>query len=289
MVLASAPTYVATRETLKVLDPQSLTPLRFLSSAAVVGLYLLLRRQRLRLGARDAPRMLAAGLLGYAAYGLLLNLGQETVPAGTTSLLLNLSPVFAFALGYVVLRERTTRRGYLGMAVAVAGVAVVTLGDGGPAGFNADALYILAAALLLSVFLIVQQPLFRRLGAAEVVFWGSLAGGLCTLPTAHALPPLAGPSGAGPGFWLALVVLVVVSTALAYGFWNVSLAATSVAAGGSLLFVIPVFSLLLGWLLLGEVPSVPSIVGGAIALAGVVLLNRAAKVHPHPSVLEAVP
>ncbi len=292
MVLASAPTYVTTREALKVLDPQTLTPLRFLGSAAVLGIFLLLRRQRLQLRWRDAPRMGLAALLGYAGYGLLLNMGQETVPAGTTSLLLNLSPVFAFVLGYVVLRERTTGMGYLGMGVAVVGVAVITLGDGigGVGGFNASALYIVAAALLLAVFLIVQQPLFKRLGAAEVAFWGSLVGGLATLPTANPLAGAAGAgdlAGAGPAFWAALVVLIVVSTALAYGFWNVSLAGTSVAAGGSLLYVVPVFSLLLGWLLLAEVPSAAAMVGGAIALTGVVLLNRAAKTYIPTVELEA--
>ena len=122
MVLASAPAYVATREVLSVLSPQDLTPLRYLTSAALLGLYLLVMRQRLRLTRRDLPRMLAVALCGYGGYGLLLNFGQATVPAGTTSLLLNISPVFAFVLGYFVLVERTTLRGYLEMAVAVLGV-----------------------------------------------------------------------------------------------------------------------------------------------------------------------
>jgi drug/metabolite transporter (DMT)-like permease len=216
--------------------------------------------------------MLFTGILGYAGYGFLLNLGQATVPAGTTSLLLNISPVFAFMLSYLVLRERTTRLGYVGIVIAVLGVAVITLGDSSAVGFNLNALYIVAAALVLSVFLIVQQPLFKRVPAVEVVFWGSVIGGAATLPTATFT---ADPEAFTPMFWTALVVLAGVSTAVAYAFWNVSLARTSVAEGGALLYVVPVLSLLLGWGLLAEVPTAASLVGGAAALTGVVLLSRA--------------
>ncbi|MGO4472093.1 DMT family transporter [Arthrobacter sp. M-10] len=272
MVLSSAPTYVATREALKVMDPQDLTPLRYLGAAVVLGLVLLIRRQRLTLRGGDIPRMLVAGLLGYAGFGLLLNLGQTTVPAGTASLLLNISPVFAFVLGHLMLRERTSGLGYCGMLLAVGGVVAITLGDSAAVGFNGDALYIVAAALLLSAFLIVQQPLLARVPPLEVVFWGSLIGGVATVPTARFA---ATPSEFTWNAWLALAVLVVICTVVGYGFWNVSLSRTSVAEGGSLLYVVPVLSLLLGWILLGEVPGVASLLGGAAALAGVILLSRA--------------
>ncbi|WP_157372492.1 DMT family transporter [Arthrobacter sp. Soil736] len=286
MVLTSAPTYVATRESLKVLSPQDLTPVRFLGAAVVLGIFLLFRRKRLALTRRDVPRMLLAGLLGYAGYGLLLNLGQATVPAGTTSLLLNISPVFAFMLGYLILKERTTRLGYVGILVAVAGVVIITLGDSSAVGFNGDAMYIVAAALVLSVFLIVQQPLFKGIPPVEVVFWGCVIGGLVTLPTATFNVD---PTRFSPTSWAALFVLVVVSTAVAYAFWNISLARTSVAEGGALLYVVPVISLLLGWGLLAEVPTGASLIGGAAALAGVILLSRSTPPASEMKELRLVP
>ena len=44
--------------------------------------------------ARDLPAIAAVGFAGMTAYQLLLNSGEQTVPAGTASLLVNLSPVF---------------------------------------------------------------------------------------------------------------------------------------------------------------------------------------------------
>lgn len=272
MVAATAPTYVATRQALTALSPQDLTAVRFLAGAAIIGLYLFVTRQRLTLRRHDLGRMLAVGLCGYAGYGLLLNLGQATVPAGTTSLLLNISPVFAFILGYFVLVERTTRLGYLGMIIAVAGVVVITLGGGSTSGFNGNSLLIVGAALLLSVFLIVQQPLFARVAPVETVFWGCTIGGVATLPMARFDVDS---TRLTASFWLAIAILVLVSTVLAYCLWNITLARTSVAEGGSLLLIVPIFSLLLGWILLGEVPTMTALIGGGAALAGVVMLSRA--------------
>ena len=272
MVAATAPTYVATREALTALSPQDLTATRFLVGAVIIGLYLLVTRQRLTLRRHDIGRMLAVGLCGYAGYGMLLSLGQATVPAGTTSLLLNISPVFAFILGYFVLVERTTRLGYLGMMIAVLGVVTITVGGNSGAGFNGNSLLIVGAALLLSIFLIVQQPLFARVPPVETVFWGCVIGGIAALPTTRFDVD---PSRLTASFWLSIFVLIVISTVLGYCLWNITLARSSVAEGGSLLLIVPIFSLLLGWLLLGEVPTPAALVGGAAALIGVVMLSRA--------------
>ncbi|WP_434612078.1 EamA family transporter [Arthrobacter sp. A5] len=285
MVITSAPTYVATSEVLKVLNPLDLTPVRFLLAAAILGGYFLLRRRKLLLRKADVLRVVGISILGYGAYGTLLNLGQTTVPAGTVSLLLNTSPVFAFILGYLVLGERTSRRGILGMAIATLGVVIITLFGPGDLGFDWNAMVILASALILAAFLIWQQPLLARIPPVEMVFWGCLVGGIATLPTAtYDLHRQAW----GLTTLIALVVLVVISTVLAYSLWNLTLAGTSVAEGGSLLFAVPIFSLILGWLLLGQVPTNASIAGGCIALAGVVLLGRAHNIPHHPDKEEEV-
>lgn len=273
MVAASAPTYVATSAALEQIDPFDLAPLRYLGTAVVVGLYLLVRRRRLRWPGRDLGRMIAVGILGYGGYGLLVNVGQTAVSAGTASLVLNLSPVFAALLGFLILKDRIGARGVAGIAVAVGGVALVAAAAD-DLRFDPHVVYIMAASLSLAVFLIVQQPLLARIPAADVVFWGSLCGGLSTLPFArwHTAP-----ATWSAQTWIALVALVVVTGAIAYTYWNITLAETSVSQGGALLFTIPVFSVLFGWLLLGQPASLATLVGGAISLVGVILLSHTAR------------
>ncbi len=271
-VLTSAPTYVATSEMLREVEPMDLTPLRFFSATLILGLLMIVRRgrPRPRLSTGDRWRVFAISLLGYALYGTLINIGQTTMAAGTTSLLLNMSPVFAFILGTTVLRERPTRKGVLGISVAVLGTAVVTFGNPGGLSFDWNALVIVAASLVLAVFLVLQQPMFARVDPVELVFWGCLTGAILTLPIAPLhLAPASWPART----WIALLFLVTCGTALGYAFWNLSLAASSVSAGGALLFAVPVLSVALGLLLLHQVPTLGAVVGGVISLAGVLLLD----------------
>ncbi|BCY13980.1 DMT family transporter [Actinoplanes sp. L3-i22] len=284
MVITSAPTYVATSELLRVISPLDLTPVRFLGAALVLGLYLLIRRRRLVARRGDLLRAFGVSAIGYAAYGTLLNIGQTTVPAGTTSLLLNTSPVFALILGRLLLGERITPRGIAGTIVAMTGVAMVAVFGGGRLGLGWNALIILFAALILALYLIWQQPLLSRIPAIEMVFWGCLWGGLLTLPPAPLDLHLAAWQGRT---WLALAVLVLVSTALAYVFWARALAETSVAEGGSLLFAVPLISITLGWLLLDQAPTPAAVIGGCIAVAGVMLVSRSAA--PPPPAADDVP
>lgn len=276
MVITSAPAYVATAEVIKVVSPLNLTPLRFLLSALVLGSYFLITKRRIVLRPPNAPRVFGIVILGYGVYVTLLNLGQSTVSAGTTSMLVNTAPVFAFILARVFLKERTSRVGLIGLATAVLGTVIVTLSGSTALGFDRNALLIVAAALALGIFLILQQPVFAAIPPVELVFWGCLVGGLATLPFADFNIHL---ETWAPSTHVALAVLVIFSTVLACTYWNISLAATSVATGGSLLFAIPVFSVVLGWLLLGQVPSTGAILGGAIALGGVAILGRQGTVN----------
>ncbi|MBG0827343.1 EamA family transporter [Planomonospora sp. ID67723] len=82
-------------------------------------------------------RVLAAGAtLGVAQYGLLLLGMRAGMPAGLTSLVVQVQAVFTVVLAAALLKERITARRVTGMAVAFAGLALVAadLGGGGPVG-----------------------------------------------------------------------------------------------------------------------------------------------------------
>jgi drug/metabolite transporter (DMT)-like permease len=94
------------------------------------------------------------------------------------------------------------------------------------------------------------------------------------LPVAAGLP--AAVHAAPASATIAVVYLAIFPGALGYASWSYASTRASAAVAGSALYLVPAVSMVLSNLLLGEVPSGPALVGGALVLAGVAVVHRRA-------------
>ena len=233
---------------------------------AVVAPFLGVRRPR----ARDLPLIALCGLAGMTAYQLLLNQGERVVPAGTASLLVATAPVYASLLAAWFLGERASRVRWAGSAIALAGSALIAASHG--LGFGVAALVVLAAAVLQAVFHTAQKPLLTRYTGFEVTVYAMWAGTLFIAPwtgsLVHALP------AAGAGAIGAAVFLGVAPSAVGFVLWAYALGRMDVGRATTALYLVPAVAIVIALVWLGQVPSPLELVGGAVALAGVVFASR---------------
>jgi drug/metabolite transporter (DMT)-like permease len=229
--------------------------------------FLGIRRPR----ARDLPLIALCGASGMTAYQLLLNWGESHVAAGTASLLVAVAPVFSVLLAGAFLAEPVTRQVVAGSVIALAGSATVALG-GGRTAFTAAAFTVLAAAVAQGVYHAATKPLLRRYTGPEVAAYAMWAG------TAFALPLLPGALNAvrhAPGGAVAAVVyLGLLPSALGFVIWGYAMARLTLAASTAALYLVPPVALVVSYLWLAEVPRAVELLGGAVTVAGVLLINR---------------
>jgi drug/metabolite transporter (DMT)-like permease len=279
-VVLWASAFVAIRIALPGIGAGALSLTRLVVAAVV--LLMLARVLRVRRPPRAAlGRIAVAGAAGMAAYQLLLNSGERTVDAGTASLLVNTAPLFAAVLARVVLGERLTRRAVTGMVAGFAGAAGMVLGTGHGLSLQRGALLVLGAAVAQAAFFVVQKPLLRQYTAAEVTCWAMVTGCLMLVPLAPATTTAwrAVPDGALPVTAAAVGFLAVGASALGFTTWAYAQARMTVAGAAATLYAVPPVAVGVGWLLLDEVPSVLTLVGGVVALTGVAL-SRTASARP---------
>lgn len=219
------------------------------------------------LAARAWP-LLVVGGLNTALPFTLFAYAALSLPAGMTSTLNATVPLFGALLGWLWLGERPTARRLLGLGVGFAGVVTLAwprLAGGGERRAVAAAL---AAASLYAVGAHLTPRWLPGVGALAIST-GSLIGSTVLLaPLAVWQWPATAPA---PLAWTNAVVLGILCTALAYVLYFRLLARAGPTTAMTVTYLIPVFGVTWGALLLGERLAGTSIAGGLLVLTGVAL------------------
>jgi drug/metabolite transporter (DMT)-like permease len=238
-----------------------------------------------RIGRRDGVVAVAAGVALAVHFVVWFeSLDHTTVAASVT--IVQAQPVFVAAGAWVLLGERVSRRGVLGIGVALAGMATLSLGpallavvDPGvdPNARVAGAQYGNALALLGAVavagYYLAGRSLRRRLGVLPYVTVVYTACALVLLGVAvaqgHALLSyplhewaLFAAMALGPG--------VLGHTVVNWALGHLESHVVSVSLLGE-----PVGSTLLAVALLSEVPTPATVLGGAVVLTGIYVTTSA--------------
>jgi drug/metabolite transporter (DMT)-like permease len=262
-------------------SPGSLTLGRLAIAAVVLSLLVLpqLLKSRLLPKGREWWPILAYGVMWFGGYNVALNAAEHVLDAGTSALLINVNPILVAIMAGVFLKEGFPRWLIIGSLVAFAGVALIAFGSGHasapgerPTADVAGVLLCLLAAVLAAVSVIIQKPVLRKFPAAQATWFGILVGALCCLPFTG---QLIGEVQAAPlqATW-GLVYLGIFPTAIAFTTWAYALSLVDAGKLAATTYLVPGTTILISWLLLGEIPAVPALVGGLVCLVGVALTRR---------------
>ena len=241
--------------------------LRFLLAAAMLWALIALRRRPLG----SVRGVVLGGLLGLCGYSVQAGLyfgSIQRIDVSLASLILYTYPalvtVAAFALG----RERATRRKLAALALASSGVALVVGGGTGTIDWVGAAMAF-GCAVFYTGFILASDRVAAT--TSPLAFAASVATGCAVGFTAVAL--LSGGIHASEEgvMWIALIASV--STVMPIVLFMAGLARVGASTASIASTVEPVITVVLAWLVLGEVLGPVQLVGGALVLSAVVLLQ----------------
>jgi drug/metabolite transporter (DMT)-like permease len=211
-----------------------------------------------------------AGLINSGVPFVLFAFAALYITAGEMAVLNATSPMWAAVMSAVFLGERLTARRIAGLVLGLAGVALIARPAGAEATFLAVAAALLAAACygFMGVYLRRWAPDAPAKGLAVGT---QLAAGLLLLPLAAFSPPPLSPTPLIVGCVLALGLIC---GALAYVLYFRLIADLGATGALTVTYLIPLFAILWGALLLAEPVTLPMACGAALVMSGTLLVLK---------------
>lgn len=271
--------FIATKIAVGQISPIAVVWIRFAIGIPILFVAVFIRKQFALPKGNEWWYFALLGFLGISFHQWLQSNGLQTAQATTTAWIVATSPAFIAVLGWLVLKEKLTPLQSFGIALAMVGVLVVVSKGNlaslavGQFGSVGDFL-ILISAVNWAVFSILSRRGLKDHPSTRLTFWVMTIGWLITTVAfvgQKRLPELAQLDSRG---WMAILFLGIFTTGLAYIAWFDALAQLPAAQTGAFLFIEPPASMVVAALVLNEAFTLPAILGGAVILFGIWLVNR---------------
>ncbi|HEG7276841.1 TPA: DMT family transporter [Staphylococcus aureus] len=217
---------------------------------------------------RDIPVIFILGFCGFVIYHTALNFGETLISAGISGILVSTTPIFSSALAYIFLKEHFSKWNWLSSLVAFIGISIISISKDDYTTIN-----------VLGVFIILLASFSESLYFTFQKKYGFIAFTLYTIMASSPFMLIFIPEiindihGATFTSIVSVLYLAIFPTIIPYVLLAYIVKSVGVSDATMSLYLTPIVSLLLSYLLLDELPTTLAIIGGIITLLGVSLSN----------------
>jgi drug/metabolite transporter (DMT)-like permease len=268
-------------------DPGTLTSIRVTGTLVVLVVIAALfrpdalRPPRGRLGAL----VVVLGLVGVALLQWTYFVAIDRLPLGMALLLEYLAPILVALWARFVQHEAVSNRMWLGLALALVGLALAT---GISNGLELDALGVLAgfgAAVCFAAYFLIGEVGVNTMDPLRVIVWSFAVAAVAL----NLLAPVTGPGQPlstdvsllgrlaeyEVPLWVVLAWIIVLGTLVPFAAELLALQHLKATTVTTIAMLEPVGAVALGWLWFGESLGLVAVIGCAAVVAGVILAQTA--------------
>jgi drug/metabolite transporter (DMT)-like permease len=222
--------------------------------------------------------MFVLGLFGVMIYQLLFMHGMKWTAAGDASVIMPINPIFTALLAVPLLGQKITKNIFYGMLISIIGVIIIvgwspntdiTLRD----RMLGDSMILIAAFSWALCSIITKKTMNKniklRILPSEIVIWYSLIGWIMLTP--WMIMEIISNDAIKPNFTEIIIILYlgIFSTVLANVWFAIGIEKIGPTSTSAYIFLVPVFGILSGWIILGENIGLSMILGFILIVGGV--------------------
>lgn len=263
----------------KILLNNGITPTEifvYRSLIAYIGLLLISRLKISFWGWRDETLAVLCGLTGGAMYFVLQNVALKLTLLSDVVIVIAINPLLTTILAAIFLKEeRFSWKILLSSMVAFLGVAVVTLRDGlvWGDGLLGNVLAFLAA-LSWSIYSVLLKRVQGRHSTLSITRKVMIYGFLCAFPLMFLEPMTPISTLLRPDLLSIMLFLALICSMAAFFVWNLVIKKIGAIKSSNYLYLDPIISIVMGVIMLGETVGMVAVVGCALVLIGVIMVEK---------------
>jgi drug/metabolite transporter (DMT)-like permease len=261
--------FVAIRATLHEYSPVELAVFRFMVASATLAIVAVIKKPKIPTK-KDMPLIILIGFVLFLNF-IVLNYGALTITAGEISFILNTSPLFATLFAYFFLRESISIQFVIGLSFGFIGVTLISLNIYSGFSIKPGIFFILLASVTWALYLNLQKPLLKRYTPIEVTMYTIWVATILMFP--FGLGIFQAVQSSNIESTIAVIYLGIFPTVIALLCWSEVLSRIEVSKASVFFYIVPLVTIVIGFLWLKEIPSLFSCIGGIITITGVIIAN----------------
>lgn len=257
----------------------SLTFFRFLIAAAILFVILKIKKIDLKLDKKDIPRIILLSLLGMVGYHVFFFTALKYTSTVNTSLIAAMNPIITTLMASLVLKERVPKKAIGGILVSFTGVALIVTNGSFEVirnmSFNIGDIYMLLGIISFSFYFIILKGIVGRIEPIKLTFYVFLFCVLLLIPMVVYEDPMSFLPNTTSSGWGSLLYMSVFASVGAYLIQQISVKRIGPAKTSLYVNLVPLFSMVMAYFILGEIITLPKVFAGAMIISGVIITLKA--------------
>ena len=256
------------------LDSLQVTEVRCIVTAVALALILLIYDKKLlKIDPKDIWMFFGTGVIGIISFNVLYFEAAEIVTLSMTSVLLYTAPFFVVILSAIIFREKLTGQKGLSLVFAFAGCLLISGVIGSEQGFNAEGFLLgLGSGVGYALYTIFSKFALKKYHPFTLTFYTFFVAGICLIPFCN-IPYMADVAVNVDGALMWMLALGILITTLPYFLYNFGLKGLDAGVASVMAFIEPMVATIAGFVIYNEAPTVFNLLGIAMILTAVILLN----------------
>lgn len=254
--------------------------LRFFIASIVLFCLLKLANEKTHIPSRsEFLGLFFLGATGVFSYNVFFFTGLHYINAGRAALIIASTPLIITLFALLFFREPLSPIKIIGILLSMTG-AMFVISNGHPSaiftgGFGRGELSLLGCVFSWSAYTLIGKKMLSSMSPLSSVFFSSIIGTVLLFLPAMTTGLFQEISELTHNNWLQLSYLGIFGTALGFSWYYGAIKKIGATQAGVFINLVPVFAIILSWLILDEAMKPSVLIGGAMILSGVSLTNFA--------------